>query len=141
MKPSTIGLVLSTNPLALLAWIGEKFLDWTDEDPPLDTILASVTLCWFTGCYPTSIWPYRRLIAPGFGMHDNPAWRIEKPLGYSWFPKELAPTPRAWVVMTGNLVFFRQHERGGHFAAMECPDIFLKDVEDFVAQVWSGPGA
>lgn len=143
-KPSTVGLALSASPLSLLAWIGEKFLDWTDEDPPLDTILASVTLYWFTGCYPTSLWPYRRLFGPGAGagIHENPAWRIDgKPLGYSWFPKELAPTPRAWVATTGNLVFSRQHRSGGHFAAMERPEVLLQDVEDFVAQVWPRPEA
>lgn len=136
-KPSTIGLVLATNPLALLAWIGEKFLDWTDEDPPLDTILESVALYWLTECYPTSIWPYRQLFTPGvIGAHENPDLHIKKPLGYSWFPKELAPIPRAWVATTGNLVFSRQHEHGGHFAALERPEVLLKDVEDFVAQVW-----
>jgi microsomal epoxide hydrolase len=57
-------------------------------------------------------------------------------MGYSWFPKELAPIPRSWAATTGDLVFYRPHEKGGHFAALECPQILLKDVEDFVAQVW-----
>ena len=43
-RASTIGIVLASNPLALLAWIGEKFLTWTDEDPSLDTILDAVSL-------------------------------------------------------------------------------------------------
>lgn len=43
-RPSTIGLALSSSPVALLAWIGEKFLEWTDEDPDLHTILEDVTL-------------------------------------------------------------------------------------------------
>jgi microsomal epoxide hydrolase len=60
-KPSTIGLVLAANPLSLLAWIGEKFLAWTDTDPPLDEILASVALYWFTETFPTSIYPYRQV--------------------------------------------------------------------------------
>lgn len=136
-KPSTIGLVLQTNPVALLAWIGEKFLDWTDEDPPLDTILESVTLYWLTSCYPTSIWPYRQLFTPGVaGAHENSEWHINKPMGMSWFPKEIAPVPRAWTATTGNLVFFKQHDRGGHFAALEHPDVLLEDLEEFVAQVW-----
>ena len=37
---------------------------------------------------------------------------------------------------TGDLQFFRHHEKGGHFAALEQTDVFLQDVEDFVAQVW-----
>ncbi|KAK5994496.1 Putative epoxide hydrolase [Cladobotryum mycophilum] len=137
-RPSTIGLALSSSPLALLAWIGEKFLDWTDLDPPLDTILESVTLYWLTDCFSTSLWPYRQLFVPGcVGAHENPIWHIHKPLGFSWFPKEIAPVPKSWAETTGNLVFFKQHHSGGHFAALERPDILLKDVEEFVAQVWS----
>ncbi|KAI8625408.1 Alpha/Beta hydrolase protein [Xylariaceae sp. FL1651] len=136
-KPSTIGLALSTNPLALLAWVGEKFLDWTDADPPLAAILESVTLYWLTECFATSLWPYRQLFTPGvIGAHENPAWHIHKPLGMSWFPFEIAPVPRAWTATTGDLVFFRQHSSGGHFAAMERPDVLLADLEEFVEQVW-----
>jgi len=45
--------------------IGEKFLDWTDDDPSLDLILESVTLYWLTGCMPTSVYPYRQVSADG----------------------------------------------------------------------------
>jgi hypothetical protein len=46
--------------------IAEKFLEWTDEDPPIDLILESVTLYWLTDCASTSLWPYRqvRVLAP-----------------------------------------------------------------------------
>jgi hypothetical protein len=79
-RPSTIGLALSSSPLALLSWfvhlrlalpgvpwvnhtdsarIGEKFLDWSDprQPPSLDTILGMVSLYWFTSCFPQSIGP------------------------------------------------------------------------------------
>jgi microsomal epoxide hydrolase len=136
-RPSTIGLALSTNPLALLAWIGEKFLEWTDDDLPLETVFADVTLYWLTDCFATTLYPYRQLFTPGvIGAHENPAWHIDKPMGFSWFPKEIAPVPRAWIAVTGNLVFFRQHQKGGHFAALENPDVLLKDLEDFIGQVW-----
>ncbi|KAH7379160.1 Alpha/Beta hydrolase protein [Phaeosphaeria sp. MPI-PUGE-AT-0046c] len=136
-KPSTIGLVLAANPLSLLAWIGEKFLAWTDEDPPLDDILSSVSLYWLTETFPRSIYPYRQLFTPGvIGAHENPEWFIKKPFGFSFFPKELAPIPRAWAATTGKLVFYREHRSGGHFAAMERPLVLLKDLEDFLAEVW-----
>ncbi|RDB28121.1 putative epoxide hydrolase [Hypsizygus marmoreus] len=137
-KPGTIGIVLSSNPLALLAWIGEKFLAWNDEDPPLDTILESVTLYWFTDTISRAFYPYRQLFTPGnAGAHSNPIWYINKPFGFSWFPKELGLVPRSWAATTGNLVFFRRHSKGGHFAALECPEVLLKDLEEFVAQVWN----
>jgi microsomal epoxide hydrolase len=47
-RPATVGFVLSSSPLALLSWIGEKYLEWTDEDPPLEKILEVVTLYWMT---------------------------------------------------------------------------------------------
>jgi hypothetical protein len=43
------------------ARIGEKFLDWTDTDPPIDTILEAITLYWVTETFPTSIYPYRQV--------------------------------------------------------------------------------
>ena len=60
---------------------------------------------------------------------------IKKPFGYSYFPREVAPAPRSWSATTGNLVWHRQHSEGGHFAALEKPELLLGDVEDFVAQV------
>lgn len=61
---------------------------------------------------------------------------IEKPMGYSWFPMEIVPIPKTWVKTTGNLVWHKQHEAGGHFAALERPQDLFQDVEEFVAAVW-----
>lgn len=133
-RPATIGLVLASSPLALLAWIGEKFLQWTDTSPPLDDILDSVTLYWFTESFPRAIYPYGQSSGPKQSrVHQEPEFYVKKPMGYSWYPKELAPIPRAWVETTGNLVWYRAHTEGGHFAAMEKPELFVKDMEDFVA--------
>lgn len=60
-RPSTIGLILASNPLALLAWIGEKFCEWSDHDPSLDTILEAVTLYWLTETFPRAIYTYREV--------------------------------------------------------------------------------
>lgn len=78
-----------------------------------------------------------QLFTPGVvAVHENPKWYITKPFGYSWFPKELAPIPRSWAATTGKLIFYRQHDSGGHFAALEKPDVLLKDLEDFISEVW-----
>jgi len=77
-RPSTIGLVLASNPIALLAWyysfnpstlrpfnteshprVGEKYLEWSDENPSIDVILEAVSLYWFTDTFPSSIYSYR----------------------------------------------------------------------------------
>ncbi|KAH7032121.1 Alpha/Beta hydrolase protein [Macrophomina phaseolina] len=138
-RPATIGLALSASPIALLAWIGEKFYTWTDTPPSLNTILESVSLYWLTSTFPTSIYTYRRMIGPRASQptfHAQPENHVHKPFGFSWFPKELIPVPRSWVASTGNLVWHKQHSSGGHFAAMERPDAILEDVEDFVGKVW-----
>lgn len=136
-RPSTIGLVLSASPISLLAWVGEKFLQWSDKNPSVDAVLDSVTLYWFTQSFPRAIYVYRQFFGavPQF-FHNDPEFYIKKPLGYSWHPEELAPVPKAWVAETGNLVWYRGHEEGGHFAAMEKPKLFVKDMEDFVSEVW-----
>ncbi|KAH9845072.1 Epoxide hydrolase N terminus [Teratosphaeria destructans] len=131
-RPATIGLVLATSPLALLAWIGEKFLEWSDEAPALDEILASVSLYWLTETFARCIYPYRGFFKGG----ERP--KVEKPSGYSFFPKELVPTPRSQAAAAMNLVVFKQHTSGGHFAAMEKPVELLEDVEEWVKVVWKG---
>lgn len=45
-RPATIGFTLDASPVSILAWIGEKFITWTDETPSLDAILDSITLYW-----------------------------------------------------------------------------------------------
>jgi microsomal epoxide hydrolase len=86
-RPSTISHVVASNPLALLAWIGEKFLDWTDEDPSVEFVLEMASLWWLTGCYPSTVYPYREFISMTQEWKEQ--WRIKKPFGFSWFPKEV----------------------------------------------------
>ncbi|EIW66985.1 hypothetical protein M231_03918 [Tremella mesenterica] len=135
-RPSTIGLVLSTSPLALLAWIGEKNLEWGDKWPGLETTLTFVSLYWFTNTYPSSIYPYRWTQ----GIHRPPAEKdeawISKPTGYSKFGGEMCDTPKEWVAQISNLVWSREHDGGGHFAALERPEELFQDVDDFVKAAW-----
>jgi microsomal epoxide hydrolase len=142
-RPATIGLALASSPLALLAWIGEKFLEWSDEDPSLDTILEGVSLYWFTETFPRCIYPYRerwgakaKSKESGAKDEDLRFVTVQKPFGYSWFPHELMPTPKAVVAKSSNLVWHRQHTSGGHFAALEKPKEFFEDIEDFVSTAW-----
>ena len=155
-RPATIGFVLSSSPLALLAWIGEKFRDWTDTTPSLDQILEAVTLYWLTETFPRAIYPYRGELVSSeprrkedddyrdvfqkgperYMVHSDPRLFCHKPFGYSWNPKEMTPIPKSWAATTGNLVWFKRHTKGGHFAAMEQPETMADDIEDFLGQVW-----
>lgn len=146
-RPSTIGLVLSSSPLALLSWIGEKILAWTDEDPPLEKILESVMLYWLTDTIPRCFYHNRAManaddvprmarisVLTQFNSLKLPF--VEKPCGYSLFRHELVPVPKSWAEKTCNLVSFADHESGGHFGAMEKPAELLDDIEEYVQKAW-----
>ncbi|ERF69832.1 hypothetical protein EPUS_08033 [Endocarpon pusillum Z07020] len=66
-RPSTIGLVLASNPMALMAWIGEKFLQWSDVNPSDETIIEFITLYWLTNTMERCIYPYRQDLPNGVG--------------------------------------------------------------------------
>jgi microsomal epoxide hydrolase len=138
-RPATIGFVLSSNPVALLAWIGEKFLTWTEVTPTLETILSFVTLYWLTDTFPRSIYPYRADFSPTDGVpsHGHPRWHIpdEKTFGFSSFPGEIQRVPKAWIERTGKVTFWKSHDRGGHFPALETPEVMLSDLEEFMEHV------
>ncbi|KAK0546345.1 hypothetical protein OC861_005310 [Tilletia horrida] len=136
-RPSTLGLVCASSPLALLAWIGEKFYAWTDEDPSESEVLTSLTLWWLTDTMGRSLYPYRNRPPLGvqtvIGLPEN---YIRVPTGHSDFPKEIIPSPRAWIEGTCNLKWYRVHSSGGHFAAMEKPDDFVQDLRECFASIY-----
>ncbi|KAL7910616.1 Alpha/Beta hydrolase protein [Trichoderma velutinum] len=135
-RPATVGLAIASNPLSLLAWIGEKFLEWVDqrEPLPLDTILAMASFYWFTDTFPRSLY-HAQILQTLLKGNPMPISK-EKPLGYSQFSRDLALLPKAWAYqLYPNLVFFKAHEIGGHFARLEQPMLFLKDMEDFSRQI------
>lgn len=138
-RPATIGHVLASSPIALLAWVGEKFLQWTDEDLPLDTVLADITLYWLCESFPTCIYTYRGQDlthgTKGY-FHGQKHLYVDKPTGYSYFPEEIWPMPKSWAETTCNLVSFRAHETGGHFAALEKPEELWADVEEYLQKAW-----
>lgn len=131
-RPATIGLAISSSPLALLAWIGEKYIEWSDGELPLHHILDAASLYWLTDTFPRSIFPYRNGGSPPSDLHSSQEYFLNIPMGYSHFPKDIAPAPIAWVKTTGNLIWHNHHERGGHFASLECPEAFVQDVDAFM---------
>jgi microsomal epoxide hydrolase len=137
--PSTIGLVLSSSPVALLAWISEKLIRWSDVSPPLTTILDFVTLYYLTDTIPRNLYSYREMFIPGQKRLEFPVLPEGKMLGFSSFEQEISVPPRswaeAWVGGKEKLAFYRYHENGGHFAALEVPEVLLGDVDDFVGMV------
>ncbi|ENH72096.1 Putative epoxide hydrolase [Fusarium oxysporum f. sp. cubense race 1] len=132
-RPATIGAMVSSSPMALLSWIGEKFLEWPDDAIDIDEILTNVSLYWFTDTMPRCIYTYRGTF---INDHQYSFPSFKQPFGFSWFLQELIPTPKELAKKKGNLVFYQQHEKGGHFAALERPIEFLQDIEDFLSVAW-----
>ena len=133
-RPQTLGTGLNDSPAGLLSWIGEKFHGWTDHDgDPLtavsrDRLLTNVSVYWFTRTINSSTRMYYETSKAGMGSFGDTG---EVPLGVSVFPKELMGARRRWVESKFNLTFWADHEVGGHFAAMEQPEVLLADIREF----------
>jgi microsomal epoxide hydrolase len=133
-RPQTLAYGLTDSPAGLAAWIVEKFQRWTDcggdveRSVRRDDILTDVTIYWVTGSINASFWPYYDRIHAGWPL---PLERIEVPTGYAEFPREILRPPRAWAERAFDLRRFTVMPRGGHFAALEAPDLLAEDVGAF----------
>lgn len=127
------------SPVGVAAWIGEKFRTWIDgREASLDTVigrdrlLTNIMLYVVTDSFPTAAWTYRGYLDEGSRFFP-PGERVEVPVGVAAFPRELVPfPPRRYVELAYNVTHWTDMERGGHFAAMEAPDLLLADVRRFV---------
>lgn len=118
-RPSTAGFIIGSNPVSMLAWIGEKMISWTDSavfDPCTNTVhrellLTNVSLYWFSRCYPTSMY-HHRIAVKGLLSDLTSGWRdVRVPMGYSWFRKEISNPPKAWIDKTGKVAWYNKHEK------------------------------
>jgi pimeloyl-ACP methyl ester carboxylesterase len=140
-KPQTVGYGLNDSPAGLLAWIVEKFRSWCDCDGDVekkftkDDILTNVMLYWVTESAASSARIYYENQHPvGSGGPDNArsfARRVEVPTACAVFPKEIVSVPRPWVAARHNLTRWTEMPRGGHFAALEQPELLVDDIRAF----------
>ncbi|KAL0572612.1 hypothetical protein V5O48_009343 [Marasmius crinis-equi] len=125
-QPQTIGYNLNDSPAGLLAWIYEKLHVWTDKYAwDDDEVLTWMSIYWFSRSGPAaSVRTYYEVGQQGFSNLP----KTTTPYGYSMFPKEIAPIPTSWLT-DRNLVFHARHDRGGHFAAYEVPELLAGDLK------------
>ena len=137
-KPQTIGIALNDSPAGLAAWIVEKFRTWCDcgGNPESvltrDELLTNITLYWVTQTAASSARIYyeqRHPLAP-----PTPR-RIETPTACADFPKEIIWSPRRWLEPRYNITRWTEMPRGGHFAAMEQPELLVGDVRAFFRDI------
>jgi microsomal epoxide hydrolase len=131
-KPQTLGFGLTDSPAGLAAWIVEKFRAWCDCDGNVekkftkDELLTNITIYWLTNTATSSarIYYENRVAAANAG-------RVTVPTACALFPKEITVPPRKWVEARYNLTRWTEMPRGGHFAAMEEPELLVNDVREF----------
>ena len=134
-RPQTLGYALTDSPIGLATWILEKFQAWTDNSgEPQDALsndrmLDNISLYWFTETITSSMRLYMECAPAGPGPFN--AGRIDFPIAASIFPREIFKAPRSWADrLWPNIVYWNEVDRGGHFAAMEQPDIFVNEVRN-----------
>jgi len=131
-RPQTLGYALNDSPLGLAAWLVEKYRAWSDCGGELersfsrDELLTQVTLYWVTGCITSSM---RLYYEQRHGEAGLPAGeRVEVPTAFADFPAEILRQPRAWVERSYRIVRWTEMPRGGHFAALEEPELLAADI-------------
>jgi pimeloyl-ACP methyl ester carboxylesterase len=134
-RPQTLGFGLADSPAGQAAWILEKFSAWTDgsaeETVDRDRLLDNVMIYWLTNSAASSARLY-------WESHRSPPFEIPRvPVGCSVFPAEIMRPSRRWAEAQygEGLVWFNELDRGGHFAAMEVPDLFVGEVRNAFRQM------
>lgn len=140
-KPQTLCYGLHDSPLGLLAWMLEKFWAWSDHGDDLwqtfdrDELLTNVMLYWMTG----SILSSARIYQEAATWWPGDLSRVTVPTGYARFPREPWGPPASLIAPFFNLVHTSDMPRGGHFAALEQPELYAQDVAAFFRQLASEP--
>jgi microsomal epoxide hydrolase len=140
-KPQTVAFALADNPLGAAAWIVEKFKGWSDSGDNIeraftkDQLLTNVMIYLVTDTAATAVWIYR-------GAADDrpatpPRGKVAVPTGFASFPGEMPALnpPRSILDRNFNLVHYTKMPRGGHFACLEQPELFVQDVRAFFRKV------
>ena len=134
-RPQTLSYGLTDSPVGLAAWIVEKFHRWSDCNGDIercftkDELLTNVMLYWATGAINASFWPYYSSRHGDWTVADTP--RSEVPAAYISFPREIIRPPRSVAERALNIQRWTTADRGGHFAALEQPEVLAADIRAF----------
>jgi microsomal epoxide hydrolase len=141
-QPQALALGLNDSPVGLAAWIIEKFRRWSDCDGDVeqsftkDELLSNVMIYWLTRSINRSFGPYYDIAHAG-GVE----WTKQKlkqvvgasdvPTGFAMFPKDLTSPPREWAERFFAVKRWTEMPRGGHFAALEEPELLVNEIREF----------
>jgi epoxide hydrolase len=128
-RPQTLAYGLTDSPVGQLAWIVERFQEWTHAELPEDAVdrdrmLTNVMLYWLTGTAGSSANSY-------YEDKHSGAWPQPSgvPTGVAVFAEDISI--RRYAEQSNDIVHWSDFDRGGHFAALEAPDLLMADVRDF----------
>jgi pimeloyl-ACP methyl ester carboxylesterase len=134
-KPQTLSYGLNDSPVGLASWIIEKFRTWSDCGGDVesvfsrDELLTNVMIYWLTETIHSSTRLYYESRQRPLSLSSNN--RVESPVALALFPKEIPLPPRSLVERGLNIARWTEMPKGGHFAAMEQPELLAKDLREF----------
>ena len=138
-KPQTLSYAMMDSPVGVAAWIVEKFHSWSDTKGDdiesahtKDALLANIMIYLITRTFNTASWIYYGRKEEGGRILSRDRKRVEVPTGCALFPAEmLSWPPRSYVDRVYNVTHWTKMPRGGHFGAMEQPDLLIEDIRAF----------
>lgn len=138
-KPQTLSYAMIDSPVGVAAWILEKMNAWSDTDGDdvesvytKDQLLTNIMVYIITRTFNTASWIYYGRREEGGRILSPEGRRVEVPTGCALFPAELlAWPPRSYAERIYNITQWTEMPRGGHFAAMEQPDLLIEDIRKF----------
>ena len=138
-KPQTLSYAMMDSPVGIAAWILEKFNSWSDTTGDdvesahsKDVLLTNIMVYIVTRTFNTASWIYYGRREEGGRLFDTDGKRVEVPTACALFPKELLSwPPRSYVERIVNVQRWTEMPKGGHFAALEVPDLLLNDIRAF----------
>lgn len=141
-KPMALAFGLMDSPAGLAGWLADKYFRLGDTEKthayqgmekrfPMHTMCTQLSIYWFSGTINSANMLYKAGPAERSAIL-KPGEKVSVPTAYSDYPMDvLPPTPESWGRRSYNIVRWREMKAGGHFAAMEEPEIFANDVRDF----------
>jgi len=142
-KPQTLSYAMMDSPVGVAAWIIEKFNSWSDtvgDDiesvHSKDSLLTNIMIYLITKTFNTASWIYYGRTEEGGRVLSPEGKRIEVPTAAALFPAELLSwPPRSYAERIYNIKQWTEMPRGGHFAALEQPDLLIKDIRTFARSI------
>ena len=146
-KPQTLSYSMIDSPVGVAAWILEKFHSWSDIKNnkiesvyTKDILLTNIMIYLITNTFNSASWIYFGRREEGGRNFPKSFKKINVPTGIAKFPKEMLEwPPKSYLDRIFKIYQFTEMKKGGHFAALEQPDILVKDLRKFLRSLKYNP--